>query len=153
VFLGFILAFFSLILVINKNPELIDKISCSKNNNNQDQENIRHLSPFHRCLQLKSVHDPLKQSFNEEHFDFEQQRWTFPFTEYKERIKILKLDQIDVIREKELYRVRSLPPGKYWFSSVPDFSDYDFESQTLQFPYHLYREKAKQKLESKSMFE
>jgi hypothetical protein len=42
-----------------------------------------------RCLQLKSVHDPLKQSFNEEHFDFEQQRWTFPFTRYKEQIKIL----------------------------------------------------------------
>ncbi|MGC1120651.1 MAG: hypothetical protein WBA22_06115 [Candidatus Methanofastidiosia archaeon] len=64
-----------------------------------------------------------------------------------------KLDQIDVIKEKELYSVRSLPPGKCWFSSVPDLSDYDFESQTLQFPYYLYREKVKQKLENESMLE
>lgn len=42
-----------------------------------------------RCLQLKSVHHPLKKSFNEEHFDFETQRWTFPFTKYKEQIETI----------------------------------------------------------------
>ncbi|MBU6998039.1 MAG: hypothetical protein HXS51_01275 [Theionarchaea archaeon] len=42
-----------------------------------------------RCLQLKSVHDPLKRSFNDEHFDIETQRWTFPFAKYKEEIQAL----------------------------------------------------------------
>ncbi|MBU7014435.1 MAG: Lrp/AsnC family transcriptional regulator [Theionarchaea archaeon] len=42
-----------------------------------------------RCLQLKSVHDPMKKSFNDEHFDIETQRWIFPFAHYKEQIKTL----------------------------------------------------------------
>lgn len=42
-----------------------------------------------RCLQVKSIRHTLKQSFNHEHFDFEAQRWIFPFTEYKEQIEIL----------------------------------------------------------------
>lgn len=42
-----------------------------------------------RCLQMKSAHHPLRQSFNDEHFDFETQRWTFPFTKYKEQIETL----------------------------------------------------------------
>ncbi|MBU7030068.1 MAG: hypothetical protein HXS48_24260, partial [Theionarchaea archaeon] len=46
-----------------------------------------------RCLQLKSAGygDTLKKSFNEEHFDFETQQWTFPFKKYEEEIeKILE---------------------------------------------------------------
>jgi DNA-binding Lrp family transcriptional regulator len=42
-----------------------------------------------RCLQMKSIHHALKKSFNDEHFDFETQRWTFPFTEYKEQIETI----------------------------------------------------------------
>lgn len=42
-----------------------------------------------RCLQLKSVHHALKKSFNDEHFDFETQRWTFPFATYKEQIEAI----------------------------------------------------------------
>ncbi len=42
-----------------------------------------------RCLQLKSAYHPLKRSFNDEHFDFETQRWTFPFTKYKEQIETI----------------------------------------------------------------
>jgi DNA-binding Lrp family transcriptional regulator len=42
-----------------------------------------------RCLQLKSIHDPLKKTFNDEHFDTETQRWTFPFTHYKEQLEAL----------------------------------------------------------------
>lgn len=42
-----------------------------------------------RCLQMKSIHHPQRKSFNEEHFDFETQRWTFPFTKYKEQIETI----------------------------------------------------------------
>lgn len=44
---------------------------------------------FARCLQLKSVghKDTVKKSFNEEHFDFETQRWVFPFKKYEEKIE------------------------------------------------------------------
>ncbi|MGD2249915.1 MAG: hypothetical protein PVF58_16020 [Candidatus Methanofastidiosia archaeon] len=51
-----------------------------------------------RCLQLKSAghEDTLKQSFNEKHFDLENQRWIFPFRKYEEKIeKILKKEKID----------------------------------------------------------
>ena len=42
-----------------------------------------------RCLQLKSAGhgDTLKKSFNEEHFDFEKQKWMFPFKKYEEEIE------------------------------------------------------------------
>ncbi len=40
-----------------------------------------------RCLQVKSMYHPLKKSFNDEHFDFESQRWTFPYKEYKEKLE------------------------------------------------------------------
>lgn len=40
-----------------------------------------------RCLQVKSIYHPQRKSFNDEHFDFETQRWTFPFTKYKEQIE------------------------------------------------------------------
>jgi len=42
-----------------------------------------------RCLPMKSAYHTLKESFKGEHFDFEQQRWTFPFTEYKEQIETI----------------------------------------------------------------
>ncbi|MGD2248960.1 MAG: hypothetical protein PVF58_11190 [Candidatus Methanofastidiosia archaeon] len=42
-----------------------------------------------RCLQLKSIHDPLKKTFNDENFDIETQKWKFPFAQYKEKIKTL----------------------------------------------------------------
>ena len=40
-----------------------------------------------RCLQLKSFYHAQRKSFNDEHFDFEKQRWIFPFTQYKEQIE------------------------------------------------------------------
>ncbi|MBU7017337.1 MAG: hypothetical protein HXS44_07490 [Theionarchaea archaeon] len=41
-----------------------------------------------RCLQLKSAEhgDTLKKSFNEEHFDIEEQRWTFSFRKYEKKV-------------------------------------------------------------------
>ena len=59
-----------------------------------------------------------------------------------------KLDLIDEIKEKELYHVRSLLPEKYWLSPTPYYTYYDFDSQTLEYPYAVYREKIKEKLES-----
>lgn len=58
-----------------------------------------------------------------------------------------KLDQIKKITEKELYLLRST-----WKSSPvslpPKLKYFDVETQTLQYPYRVYREKIKEKIEN-----
>ena len=58
-----------------------------------------------------------------------------------------KLDQVDHIRKKEIYQLRSTS-RKYNFGQLPQLKYYDFDKQTLEYPYHLYREKIKEKLEN-----
>jgi hypothetical protein len=57
-----------------------------------------------------------------------------------------KLDSIDHIKEKELYQLRS-NSGKYYFGQPPPLQYYNIENQTLQYPYHVYKEKIKERLE------
>jgi DNA-binding Lrp family transcriptional regulator len=64
---------------------------------------------------------------------------------------LYKMDQIDGIKRKELYNVRSIPPEKYWLSCAPEFSYYDFDNQVYEYPYHQYEEKIKEKVESESL--
>lgn len=63
-----------------------------------------------------------------------------------------KLDSIDEIKEREVYPIRSFPPQKYYFRHFPEFVHYDFETQTLEYPYHVYEEKIKEKLENESTY-
>jgi hypothetical protein len=57
-----------------------------------------------------------------------------------------ELDQIEEVTEKELYLLRS-----NWrscpISSPPDLTHYDTETQTLEYPYHIYEEEIKKNLE------
>ncbi len=59
-----------------------------------------------------------------------------------------KLDQIDEIIQKELYHLRSFPPGIAYAGEHSEFKYYDFETQKLEYPYHMFREKIKEKLEN-----
>jgi hypothetical protein len=61
-----------------------------------------------------------------------------------------KLDQVDEITEKELYQLRSYP-GKYFFKKSVEDSPYNFDTQTLEYPYHVYRERIEDKLSNKSL--
>lgn len=60
---------------------------------------------------------------------------------------MLKLDQIDQIEEKELYQLRSYP-GKYYYKQSFEDKYYDFDKQTLEYPYHVYEEKIKEMTDS-----
>jgi hypothetical protein len=59
-----------------------------------------------------------------------------------------KLDQVDEIKEKTLYHLRSFPPGIQYVGQQSVFRYYDFDTQTLEFPYHVFREKINEKIES-----
>lgn len=58
-----------------------------------------------------------------------------------------KLDKIDEIKEKELYQLRSISDEESHFSQPPELKYFDFDKQTLEYPYHVYKEKIKEKLE------
>ncbi|MBU7029289.1 MAG: hypothetical protein HXS48_20295 [Theionarchaea archaeon] len=59
-----------------------------------------------------------------------------------------KLDRIDEIKEKEIYTMRSFPPEEnYSFGRPIDLKYFDFETQTLEYPYHVYEEKIKERIE------
>jgi DNA-binding Lrp family transcriptional regulator len=58
-----------------------------------------------------------------------------------------KLDSVDHIKEKELYQIRSIT-GKYCFGQFPQLKYYDYDTQMLQYPYQVYKEKIKEKWES-----
>ena len=57
-----------------------------------------------------------------------------------------KLDEVDEIKETEIYLMRSYSK-KYSYFSPPDFSCFDFHEQTLKYPYAEYEEKIKEKIE------
>ncbi len=59
-----------------------------------------------------------------------------------------KLDPINEIKEKWIYQVRSLSSGEYMSLRPPELKYFDFETQTIEYPYHVYRERIKGKLES-----
>ena len=59
-----------------------------------------------------------------------------------------ELDQQEEICEKELYQARSIPFGKYHFRKPIRLDSFDFENQTLEYPYHVYKEKIKEKIEN-----
>jgi hypothetical protein len=58
-----------------------------------------------------------------------------------------KLDTVDEIKEKELYQLRSYP-GKYFFKQSFEDKYYNFRNQTLEYPYPIYKEKIKERIDS-----
>jgi hypothetical protein len=43
---------------------------------------------------------------------------------------------------------RKNPPGRYWIGQLPEYITYfDFESQTLESLYHIYKEEIEEKIE------
>ncbi|MBU7016106.1 MAG: hypothetical protein HXS44_01250 [Theionarchaea archaeon] len=60
---------------------------------------------------------------------------------------MLKLDKIEEIREKKLYHLRSFPPGILYVGENAELDHYDVDTQTLVYPYHLFRERIKKKIE------
>jgi hypothetical protein len=61
-----------------------------------------------------------------------------------------KLDKIDEIAEKKVYQIRSVPPKNFILVQPTDLTWFDVEKQTLVYPYHVYTEKIKEKLENES---
>jgi hypothetical protein len=57
-----------------------------------------------------------------------------------------KLDSIEEIKEREAYHIRSIPE-KYWVIEPPLLKYFDFDNQVIEYPYHVYKEKVKEKLE------
>jgi len=62
-----------------------------------------------------------------------------------------ELDQVDEITERELYRVRSFPPGIFYAGEHTEFNYYNVETQRLEYPYSRYRGKIKEKLEREGL--
>lgn len=58
-----------------------------------------------------------------------------------------KLDSIEEITKKELYQLRSLS-GNLPIGLPCELKYYDFENQILKYPYPVYKEKIKEKLDS-----
>lgn len=58
-----------------------------------------------------------------------------------------KLDQIGEIVEKHLYQRRSITED-YVIHQTPELKYFDFDKQTLEYPYHVYKEKIKEKIDS-----
>ena len=58
-----------------------------------------------------------------------------------------KLDAVEEIVEREVYQIRSFPHKKYFFSQPSRLDYYDVETQTMEYPYHVYEERIKEKLE------
>ena len=56
------------------------------------------------------------------------------------------LDHIDEIKEKEICTIRS-HCDKYAFGKCIELKYFDFDNQTLEYPYEMYREKIKERLE------
>jgi len=50
--------------------------------------------------------------------------------------------------KKELYHVRSTPPGICYVGQRAEFTYFDVDTQTLEYPYHVYKEKIKEKIEN-----
>lgn len=61
-----------------------------------------------------------------------------------------KLDQVDEIKKKELYHIRSFTPGMSYVGQYSEFEYYDVETQTLEYPYRIFKEKIEEKLDEMS---
>ncbi len=59
-----------------------------------------------------------------------------------------KLDNVDVVTDKELYQLRSAQRKGYYIANYPVLEYFDVETQTLHYPYQVYREKIKEKIEN-----
>jgi hypothetical protein len=59
-----------------------------------------------------------------------------------------KLDQIGEIEKKELYHLRSIPPGIAYVGEHSEFKYYDVTTQKLEYPYCIFKEKIEEKLEN-----
>jgi hypothetical protein len=59
-----------------------------------------------------------------------------------------KLDKIDEIREKKVYQIRSVPPKNFVLVQPTNVTRFDVEKQRLKYPYQVYTEKIKEKLEN-----
>lgn len=57
------------------------------------------------------------------------------------------LDEIEEITQKEIFPKRSFPPRRYCIDHMPEYTYFDFETQTMEYPYHVYREEIKEKIE------
>jgi hypothetical protein len=59
-----------------------------------------------------------------------------------------KLDHIDEIREKEIYTMRSFPLDENYSYGRPfELKYFDVETQKLGYPFHVYEEQIKEKIE------
>ena len=61
-----------------------------------------------------------------------------------------KMDQIDEIAEKEIYVRRSYSSEDYIFD-LSRYKYFDTETQTMQYPYHVYEEKIRERLEEEHL--
>lgn len=59
-----------------------------------------------------------------------------------------RLDKIDEIKEKELYQLRSSSDRAFFFQPS-ELKYFDFDEQTLEYPYHVYKEKIKEKIDER----
>jgi len=59
-----------------------------------------------------------------------------------------KLDKIEEITGREIYQLRSIPDRKSIFNQPPVLNYFDFDKQTLEYPYRVYREKIREKIEN-----
>jgi hypothetical protein len=58
-----------------------------------------------------------------------------------------KLDSIKEIKGKALYQRRSITEN-YVLRPLPQLKNFDFVTQTVEYPYHVYTEKIKEKIDS-----
>jgi hypothetical protein len=59
-----------------------------------------------------------------------------------------RLDNMDVVTDTELYQLRSVQRKGYYFANPPVLQYFDVDTQTLHYPYQVYREKIKEKIEN-----
>jgi hypothetical protein len=58
-----------------------------------------------------------------------------------------KLDKIDQIKNKEFYQLRSVPTHYRSYSRLPEIKYYNIDEQTLEYPYDVYKERIREKIE------
>lgn len=62
------------------------------------------------------------------------------------------LDEIDAVFETEIYPIRTFPYRGYVVGQFPELKYFNFDSQTLEYPYCVYKEKIKEKIEGEVIF-
>jgi hypothetical protein len=59
-----------------------------------------------------------------------------------------ELDRLEEIEKKELYHLRSFPPGTQYVGEHAEFDYFDVDTQIMEYPYQVFRENIKGKLEN-----